>query len=89
MIGWENTWAYEAPRRGALLVDQLALQGYQPGTTGAQVVLCALGCPIDEDLAKIYRCHCGHLGMELRPFTRGQSYRAFAVCPTCDAAYEF
>lgn len=76
-------------RQGSALAEELAQEGYQPGTPASQLVLGAVGCSVDEDLCTVYLCTCGHQGLQFKPFTRGESYRAFAVCPTCDAAYEF
>ena len=33
--------------------------------------------------------NCGHRGLRYQPFTRGGSYRAFAVCPKCKEEVEF
>lgn len=68
------------PRRGATLAAELAAEDWLPGTPAAM----AMGC-----LSAVYRCRCGHQGMDYRPFMQGDRFRAFAVCPTCDAAYEF
>lgn len=77
------------PRCGATLAAELSVEGWLPGTSAAQLVLGAMGCPVDEDLCVVYRCQCGHQGMDYRSFARGDRFRAFAVCPNCDAAYEF
>lgn len=76
-------------RRGNTLTDKLAAEGYRPGTPASQLILGAMGYSVDEDLCVVYPCPCGYKGMDYRPFVQGESYRAFAVCPVCDAAYEF
>jgi len=32
---------------------------------------------------------CGHKGLKYAGFKKGNSYRAWAVCPSCDEAVEF
>lgn len=82
---WEPT---PTPRLGSTLNEDLTAEGYQPGAPSAQLVLGLLQAT-DKHLCANHQCTCGHQGMEYRPFINGSSYRAFAVCPECDAAYEF
>lgn len=45
---------------------------------------------IDASVCRESVCdNCGHHGMVYRPYTRGASYRAFAVCPKCKEEIEF
>ncbi len=32
---------------------------------------------------------CGHKGLKYAGFKKGNSYRAWAVCPECDEVFEF
>ena len=64
-----------------------ALEGYQPGPPPPGPFN---GPDIDRDVCREARCcQCGHAGLEFHPFTRPGSYRAFAVCPSCQTAQEF
>lgn len=50
------------------------------------------GGSIDVQVCAESTCeHCGHKGLECKPFINieHKSYRAFAVCPECGEAEEF
>lgn len=50
------------------------------------------GGSIDIQVCAESTCeHCGHKGLQVRPFINRErkSYRAFAVCPECGEADEF
>lgn len=63
-----------------------ALAGYDPapprGGWG--------GATVDAEVCRDATCPaCGRRGLDYHPYTRGGSYRAFAVCPACGYEEEF
>jgi hypothetical protein len=69
------------------LTAALALEGFAPGTPPG---LPAAARRIDAQCAAAYECsRCGRPACEYRPYHRGPSYRAFAVCTACGGFEEF
>ena len=65
------------------LAQRMEAQGYQHnapiGAVSIDLQVCLdATCPA-----------CGHKGMTYEPYTKGDSYRAFAVCPVCGHEEEF
>lgn len=61
-----------------------ALTGYSIGAPSADVAA------LDRPICTESECSdCGHVGMDYRPIHKGDSYRAFAVCPECGNTEEF
>jgi hypothetical protein len=69
------------------LENELRQQGFEPGTPQC---LRRLARDIDARVCENAECDlCGRQGLVYRPFHRGDSYRALAVCPDCGHAVEF
>jgi len=72
-----------------LEVKELYENGYRQGAPRGGLVDAS---SIDSEVCAESKCEsCGHKGTEYNPFMREEpkSYRAFAVCPECEASFEF
>lgn len=60
--------------------NQMLSEGYEPGGYNQ----------IDIDVCHASTCEeCGRKGLKYAGFKKDGSYRAFAICPQCDEAFEF
>lgn len=55
------------------------LDGYRPQAPKGE------GAEVDREVCRLAECwHCGAVGLEYRPFSRGYGeYRAFSICREC------
>lgn len=76
-----------ASQSAATLEAELRRDGFRPG---APRQVTAWSEEIDAGVAAEAICPagCGVLGLKLKPFHRGESYRALMACPVCHAAEE-